>query len=126
MNTENHGGMISTGEYSLFVHQSSLVIAASSHLVANQEELGERNDKFDFRNILFSYFEVIFNRRKILGHGADGFTSPPKEGVLRIFISVKNPSPRHGLHPMAITLTSIPPRSRSTALNIDLSTLSDN
>jgi hypothetical protein len=24
---------------------------------------------------------------------ADGFTSPPKEGVLRIFIALKNPSP---------------------------------
>jgi hypothetical protein len=35
---------------------------------------------------------------KIL-HGADGFTSPPKEGVLRIFITLKNPSPLAGSEP---------------------------
>jgi hypothetical protein len=34
--------------------------------------------------------------RKILRHGADGFTSSPKEGVLRIFIALKNPSPSAG------------------------------
>jgi hypothetical protein len=27
-----------------------------------------------------------------LRHGTDGFTSPPKEVVLRIFITLKNPS----------------------------------
>jgi len=26
-----------------------------------------------------------------LRHGTDGFTSPPKEGVLRIFFALKNP-----------------------------------
>jgi hypothetical protein len=35
---------------------------------------------------------VIFTCRKILRHGADGFT-PPKESVLQIFIALKNPSP---------------------------------
>jgi hypothetical protein len=31
--------------------------------------------------------------RKILRHGAEGFTSPPKEGVLGIVIALKSPSP---------------------------------
>jgi hypothetical protein len=31
--------------------------------------------------------------RKILCHGADSFTSPLKEGLLWIFIALKNPSP---------------------------------
>jgi hypothetical protein len=31
-------------------------------------------------------------------HGTDGFTSPPKEGVLRIF-SPKNPSASSGFEP---------------------------
>jgi hypothetical protein len=53
--------------------------------------------------------------RKILRHGADGFTSPLKEGVLRIFIALKNPSPRPGLglrtlRLIARTLTITPPR----------------
>jgi hypothetical protein len=35
---------------------------------------------------------------KILRHGADSFTFPTKEGVLRIFISIQNPYPRPGLN----------------------------
>jgi hypothetical protein len=31
--------------------------------------------------------------RKIIRHGANGFTSSPKEGVLRNVITLKNPSP---------------------------------
>jgi hypothetical protein len=33
---------------------------------------------------------------KIL-HGADSFTYPPKEGVLRIFVALKNPSASAGI-----------------------------
>jgi hypothetical protein len=54
-------------------------------------------------------------KKKFLRHGADSFTFPPKEGVLRIFIALKNPSPSAGLNsrsvfPMASTLTTRPPR----------------
>jgi hypothetical protein len=57
----------------------------------------------------------FFTCRKILWHGADGFTFLLKEGVLRMFISLKNPSHRLGLNPrtlgpMARTLTITPPR----------------
>jgi hypothetical protein len=34
-----------------------------------------------------------------LRHGTDGFTSPPKEVVLRIFITLKNPSTSAGIEP---------------------------
>jgi hypothetical protein len=40
-----------------------------------------------------SYLQVIFTCHKILLHGASGFTSPPKEAMLQIFIAFKNPSP---------------------------------
>jgi hypothetical protein len=43
-----------------------------------------------------SYLQVLFTCPKILRHGASGFTFPPKEGVFRIFIAFKNPSPRPG------------------------------
>jgi hypothetical protein len=36
---------------------------------------------------------------KILEHGTTGFTSPPKEVVLQIFIALKNPSSLAGLEP---------------------------
>jgi hypothetical protein len=34
-----------------------------------------------------------------LRHGTDGFTSPPKEVLLRIFITLKNPSTSVGIEP---------------------------
>jgi hypothetical protein len=107
MDMKNHGGMISAGE------TSNLSTIALCHVVANQE-LGEGNDEFGLTKYLSSYFEVIFTCRKIL-LGADGFTSPPKEVVLRIFVALKNPSLQLGLSPrtlgpMASTLTTRPPR----------------
>jgi hypothetical protein len=53
--------------------------------------------------------------RKILRHGTSGFASYLKEGVLQIFIALKNPSPWPGsnprpLGPGASTLTTAPPR----------------
>jgi hypothetical protein len=52
---------------------------------------------------------------KILWHGTSGFTSHLKEGVLRIFIALKNPSPWPGLNPQPLgpvtsTLTTTPSR----------------
>jgi hypothetical protein len=52
---------------------------------------------------------------KILRHGTPGFTSHQKEGLLRIFIALRNPSPRPGLNPRPLgpggsTLTTTPPR----------------
>ena len=34
-----------------------------------------------------------------LRHGTDGFTSPPKEGALRIFFRPKNPTASAGFEP---------------------------
>jgi hypothetical protein len=61
-------------------------------------------------------FKRSFTYPKILRHGTSGFTSHPKEGVLRIFIALKNPSPWPGLNPrplgpVANTLTTF---ARST------------
>jgi hypothetical protein len=44
-------------------------------------------------------WDFFFACRKILRHGADGFTSPPKEGVLRIFIALRNILPSAGREP---------------------------
>jgi hypothetical protein len=67
---------------------------------------------------------------KILLHGASGFTSPPKEGVLQIFIALKSPSPPPGLNPrtlgpMASTLTITPPRRLMTLLIVSENELPD-
>jgi hypothetical protein len=42
-----------------------------------------------FRSIFVQTSKGYLTCRKILRHGANGFTSPPKEDVLRIFIAVK-------------------------------------
>jgi hypothetical protein len=74
-------------------------------------DLSEKWRQFGLRNIF-----IAVNLR----HGTDGFTSPPKEVVLRIFITLKNPStsgsnPRT-LGPVASTLTTSPPRSTKSSL----------
>jgi hypothetical protein len=58
------------------------------------------NEKFvEFSRRSFSVIlRRIFNR-KILRHGTDGFISPPKEVVLRIFINFINPSLGAGFEP---------------------------
>jgi hypothetical protein len=63
------------------------------------------------------YLEGSLTCCKILRHETSGFTSHPKEGVLRIFIALKNPLPLPGLNPqplgpVASTLTTTPPRRR--------------
>jgi hypothetical protein len=62
---------------------------------------------------------------KILQYGADGFTSPPKESVLQIFIAYKIHRPRLGLNPqtlraMPCTLTIRPPRTTRSAPPVEL------
>jgi len=50
-----------------------------------------------------------------LRHGTEGFTSPPKEGVLRIFFALKNPTASAGFEPANLSTkgqhaTSRPPK----------------
>jgi hypothetical protein len=58
---------------------------------------------------------VLLHAVKSYDMGPSRFTSHPKEGVLRIFIALKNPSPWPGsnpqtLGPVASTLTTTPGR----------------
>ena len=79
------------------------------------------------RNSLGEKCPIILPKRYILGifymrHGTDGFTSPPKEGVLRIFSSLKFRRLRPGLNPRtwllkASTLTPRPPKPLPAAVN---------
>jgi hypothetical protein len=59
--------------------------STNSHVVAKRKKLGKGYDEFGLTKYLCSYRTC----RKILQHGADGFTSPPKEGVLRNYIALK-------------------------------------
>jgi hypothetical protein len=50
------------------------------------------------RPVILPKFRNILHAVK-LRHGTDGFTSPPKEGVLRIFFRPKNPTASAGCEP---------------------------
>jgi hypothetical protein len=82
------------------------------HLGASKKN-GRKSEDFVYQNLIC--LSRSFTCRKILGHGTSGFTTYPKEGVLLIFIAVKNPSPRPSLNPrpfdpVASTLITTPPR----------------
>ena len=58
-----------------------------------------------------------------LRHGTNGFTSLPKEGVLRIFFTPKNPTASAGFEPANLGTkgqhaTSRPPKPLSEGLNV--------
>jgi hypothetical protein len=76
-------------------------------------DLGEKLPEFCLRNISIHARKVLLHAVN-LRHGTDGFTCPPKEVVLRIFITLKNPSTSVGIEPANLgssTLTTSPPRS---------------
>jgi hypothetical protein len=82
------------------------------HLGASRRN-GRRSENFAYQYL--RYVKGCFTCRKILRHGASGFTSHQKEGVLRIFIALKTPSPMPVLNPrplglVASILSTTPPR----------------
>jgi hypothetical protein len=103
---------LSAGDNSWLVNQSSLAVLPVETSGASRRN-GRRSENFAYQYL--KYLKGFLTCRKVLRHRTSGFTSRPKEGVLRIFIVLKNPSPRRGLNPrplrpVASTLTSTPPR----------------
>jgi hypothetical protein len=58
----------------------------------------EMSGKFCLNADLYVIFRDLLHALK-LRHGTDGFTSPPKEGVLRIFFALKIRGLRPGVNP---------------------------
>jgi hypothetical protein len=99
MSMESRGVItsISTGE-NWFVHQSSLATLSAESFSSKLGDTWLRKWWIWPSKYLSSYFKAIFTCRKIILHGAEGFTSPPKEVVLPIFISLKNRVGRVWIH----------------------------
>jgi hypothetical protein len=104
--------MMPAGDNSWLVHQSSQVVlpAETSEKVGGIDEW-VRILSISIRNTS----RVLLHAVKSYDMGPSRFTSHPKEGVLPIFIALKNPSPQMGLNPqplgiVANTLTITPPR----------------
>jgi hypothetical protein len=100
MSMENHGRMLSKGEDSFF-HQSFLTVLPAVSSSNKAGGTGEGNDKFGL-SIFVHTMQVSLTCRKLLRHGAGDFTSPPKKGVLKIFIALKIHRPRPGLNPRTL------------------------
>jgi hypothetical protein len=107
MNMENHGEMMPAGENWL-VHQSSLAILPAESSGRNMMN-GRKEWEFSLVRISFTPASDFLHAM----NGISGFTSHPKEVVLRISVALKNLSPRPGLNPwrlgpVAETLTTTP------------------
>jgi hypothetical protein len=78
--------MIPAGDNPYPLYKSSLAVLPAETSEASRRN-GRRNENSAYSVSLIC--QRIFTCRKILQHGTSGFTSHPKEGVLRIFIVLK-------------------------------------
>jgi hypothetical protein len=99
MSMEKHGGMISKG-VNWVIHQSSLTILRAESSSTKQLKWRSKWWIRPTKYLCSYYFGRYFKCRKIL-HGANGITTSPKEGVLRIFIFIlkNHPSPSAEFEP---------------------------
>jgi hypothetical protein len=79
--------MIMAGDNSLLVHQSSLAVLPAE-TSGESGRNGRRSENFAYQYL--RYLKGSLTCHKILRHGTSGFTSHPKEGVLRICTAFKN------------------------------------
>jgi hypothetical protein len=66
----------------------------NSHLIASRKNGWREWWIWPCKVFLFVLESDSFTYHKILWHGAPGFTSPLKVGMMWIFIALKNPSPQ--------------------------------
>jgi hypothetical protein len=108
--------MMLVGDNSWIAHQSSVEVLQADTSGANRRNR-RRSENFSYQYL--RYLKGCLTCRKVLRHGTSGFTSHSKEGVLRIFIALKNESSWPGLNPrpfgpVASTLTTTRPRRHLT------------
>jgi hypothetical protein len=73
--------------------------------------MGEKHGRWILLTKHLFYARRVLLHAVNLRHGTDGFTSPPKEVVRRIFITLKNPSSSAGFKPANLGSTTRPPRA---------------
>jgi hypothetical protein len=86
---ENHGGKVATGGKLLILPPKLFGNPTSSHLATKQEDLAKEMN-LALRGVFVHTSKGFLTCRKVLWHGANGFTSPPKKDVLRIFITLED------------------------------------
>jgi hypothetical protein len=83
VNMESHGVGDADWDNSWLVHQSSLAVSPPDTSGTSRRN-GRRSENIAYQHT--KYLKGSLTRRKILRHGTSGFTSHPKEVVLRIFM----------------------------------------
>jgi hypothetical protein len=91
--------MIPAGDNSRLVHQSSLAVLSAEISGASRRN-GRGSDNFAYQYL--RYLKSSLKCLKILRHGASGFTSHLKKGVLRIFIALKKSIALAGFEPATL------------------------
>jgi hypothetical protein len=114
VSVESHGGGDDARWEKLLIHPPELSGSHTSRDILEQVEGMDEGGEF----CILRYVNESLTCRKILRHGASGFTSHPKKGVLRICIALK-PSPLpvfnlRPLDPVESRLTTTPPRRISS------------
>jgi hypothetical protein len=97
--------MMAAGDNSWLVHQSSPAVLPAETSGASMRN-GRRSENSSYKYL--KYLKRSLTCLKILRHGTSSLTSHPKEGVQRIFIALKNPSPRPRLYYPLGTTASVP------------------
>jgi len=99
-----------------FSHQASPRVSPHESTQRRKVELWATNVREVYLNADFHVtFRDLLHAVK-LRHGADGFTSPPKEGVLRIFFALKIRRLRPGANPRTWVPKALDHRSRLVGL----------
>jgi hypothetical protein len=78
-----------SSNHSRFIRQSSLLWLQQTYLVAKRGGTGRGMAAEFFLTLSLAYLKGTLTCRKILRHGAEGFTSPPKEVMLRTLTALK-------------------------------------
>jgi hypothetical protein len=104
------------------VHKSSLAVLPAETSVASRKN-GRRNENFAYQYLRYLKGSLTFH--KIVRHGTYGFTSHPKEGVLRIYIPIKNPLPRWGFESATLGCSSTDTNHYTTEATIHEVTTKD-
>jgi hypothetical protein len=81
-----------SSNHSRFIHHSFLLWLQQRHLIVKQRETWWKLAIEFCLSVSLSYLKGSLICCKILWHGANRFTSPPKEVMLWIFITLKNQS----------------------------------
>jgi hypothetical protein len=107
-----------SGFLPFLIHPPEVVRQIPTKTLSGEAGITLQEVSVNFTGEVSLSYSVRILRPNLTIYGADGFTSPPKEAVLRILLLLEIHRPRPGLNPrtlgsVTITITTRPPRTIS-------------